>query len=94
MALGGRENSCRLLIYRTADPVALAGAIEAMLVARGWKFIPLPPTQTPKRVFARRVVGGRLAAVHVVMPASTPLKPVLVVDVFPPGMPVPPEFGL
>lgn len=94
LALGGRENSCRMLVYRTADPVELARAVETMLVARGWKYLPFPPTRTPKRVFGRRI-GDRVAAVHVVMPAiATPLKPLLVVDVFPPGTPVPPEFGL
>jgi hypothetical protein len=95
LALGGVETSCRMLVYRTADPIALARATETMLIARGWKYVALPPTRTPKRVFVRRVAGDRVAAVHVVMPAiDTPLKPLLVVDVFPPGTPVPPEFGL
>jgi hypothetical protein len=95
LAIDGVEPSCRMLVYRTGDPIGLSRAVETMLVAQGWKYIALPATRTPKHVFARRLAGDRLVAVHVVMPAiDTPLKPLLVVDLFPQGVSIPPKFGL
>lgn len=95
MALGGADPSCRLLVYRTIDRSELAAGIETALVARGWKFVPSPPTSNPKRIFLRRVAGDRVALVRLITPAvETPIWPVLVIEVLPPGTRVPPEYGL
>lgn len=95
MALGGAQNSCRLLVYRTADRPALARAMEAALTAKSWKFVPTRPTPTPKRVFARRIAGDRMAVAHLVTPAGDPpITPLLVIEVTPAGTPIPPELGI
>lgn len=94
MALGGIEQSCRLMVYRTANADALVSAIGTALVAQGWKRVPAPPTRHPKHAFLRRTAGNRIAIVHLVLPTGVPIGPTLAIEMLPPGIPIPSEYGI
>jgi len=95
MALGGRQATCRLIVYRLADPLDFHATLNNALGLGGWRSALSSSTAVvAKQMFIRRSSAGQPFLINVLSSTNPaqPLPIVLTIVAIPAGVALPKGF--